>query len=91
MKTTLRRILARAGCLDVSVDTLGDNDDLYDAGLSSMGAVRLMLEVEEAFDIRIPEQSISRALFQSIGALAHELGRLMPAESSHEQAALHGR
>jgi acyl carrier protein len=91
MNTTLRRILARTGCLDVPVETLGDDDDLYDAGLSSMGAVRLMLEVEDAFDIRIPEQSISRALFQSIGALASELGRLVPVERSREQAAVYGR
>lgn len=91
MNTTLRRILARTGCLDVPVDTLGDNDDLYDAGLSSMGAVRLMLEVEEAFDIRIPEQAISRSLFQSIGSLADELGRLVPAASAREQAAVYER
>ncbi|MEM5386897.1 acyl carrier protein [Paraburkholderia phymatum] len=90
MKKTLRRILARTGCLDVSVETLGDGDDLYEAGLSSMGAVRLMLEVEEVFDVQIPAQAISRELFQSIGSLADELGRLLP-KTSREQAAVHGR
>jgi acyl carrier protein len=91
MNTTLRRILARTGCLDVPVDTLGDHDDLYDAGLSSMGAVQLMLEVEDTFDIRIPEQLLSRGLFQSIGSLANALGRLLPAEVSRERVAVYGR
>jgi acyl carrier protein len=90
MKTTLRRILARTGCLDVPVETLRDDDDLYEAGLSSMEAVRLMLEVEEAFDIHIPAEAISRKLFQSIGSLATELGRLLD-EPSHEEVTVHGR
>lgn len=90
MKTTLRRILARTGCLDVPVDALADDDDLYEAGLSSMGAVRLMLEVEEAFGIEIPAESISREMFQSIGSLAVELGRVLP-EASCIRDVAHGR
>jgi len=81
MKHHVRRILEETACLDVEIDSLGDNDDLYAAGLSSLGTVRVMLAVEEAFAIEIPGALITHDMFASIAALAGVIAQLVPEES----------
>ncbi|WP_066737679.1 acyl carrier protein [Cupriavidus sp. D384] len=70
MKTTIRNILGEVARLDVPLDTLADNDDLYAAGLSSLATVHVMLALENAFDIEIPDQMLTRQLFRSVDSLA---------------------
>jgi acyl carrier protein len=81
MKDHVRSILRETACLDVPVDTLGDNEDLYAAGLSSLGAVRVMMAIEENFGIEIPGALITHDLFQSIDSLASTIARVVPEES----------
>ncbi|MGF6772175.1 acyl carrier protein [Paraburkholderia sp. GAS199] len=81
MKDHVRRILQETACLDVPVDTLNDSDDLYAAGLSSLGTVRVMMAIEEYFDIEIPGELITHEMFQSIDALAAVIGQVAPEES----------
>jgi acyl carrier protein len=66
----VRRILSESARLDVSVDQLADDSDLYEHGLSSLATVQIMLAVEDAFDIEIPDAMLTRKLFQSIDSLA---------------------
>ncbi|HKT95369.1 MAG TPA: acyl carrier protein [Paraburkholderia sp.] len=73
MKAALRSIISETACLDVPVATLSDTDSLYDAGLSSLGTIRVMLAIEEALDIEIPAELITFDLFQSIESLASML------------------
>jgi acyl carrier protein len=80
MKAHVRSILRETACLDVSVDTLGDHDDLYAAGLSSLGSIRVMMAIEENFAIEIPGALITHDLFQSIDSLAGTIARLVPQE-----------
>jgi len=49
---------------DVAVD-----EDLRQAGLSSLDMVSLVLSVEEEFDLMVPEVSIMPANFRSIRAI----------------------
>lgn len=77
MKAALRSILSENACLHVPVETLTDSDSLYDAGLSSLGTVRVMLAVEDAFGIEIPGELISFDLFLCIDSLASSLAPLM--------------
>jgi acyl carrier protein len=81
MKAELRRVLSEAASLDVPVETLSDTDDLYAAGLSSLGTVRVMLAVEDALGIEVPGELITFELFQSIDSLACALAPLV-AETS---------
>jgi acyl carrier protein len=67
---TLRRILSESARLDVPVDQIEDATDLYEHGLSSLATVQIMLAVEDAFDIEIPDAMLTRRLFQSIDSLA---------------------
>lgn len=70
MKATIRNILVEVARLDVPLDNLADNDDLYAAGLSSLATVHVMLALENAFDIEIPDQMLTRQLFRSVDSLA---------------------
>jgi acyl carrier protein len=45
------------------------NDDLRQAGLTSLDMVNLVLAVEAEFDLMIPEASITPANFRSISAI----------------------
>ena len=76
MKARLRKILLERGDLDISPDSLADDADLYDAGLSSLATVNLLMAVEAEFDIEIPDELLTRGLFQSIDTLALTICRL---------------
>lgn len=70
MKATIRQILADVARLDVSVDVLDDQADLYEAGLSSLATVHVMLAIENALSIEIPDAMLTRQLFRSVNSLA---------------------
>lgn len=67
--TTIRTILAAHAQLAVGVDTLGDDDDLYVAGLTSHATVEVMLALEDELDFQFPEELLRRSTFQSVNAL----------------------
>jgi acyl carrier protein len=52
------------------------NADLYDAGLTSMAMVKLMLAVEVEFDIAIPDAELHPDNFRSIAAIESLIARL---------------
>ena len=52
------------------VEQIDDRSDLYQAGLTSLATVGLMLAIEDAFDIEFPDALLSRKTFRSIDALA---------------------
>lgn len=68
-ETTIRDILANVGALAVDAGTLAVDDDLYHAGLSSFATVEVMLAVEDAFDVELPESALNRRTFQTIASL----------------------
>lgn len=70
MREKLRALVSRHGRLSVPVDQLNDGSDLYQAGLTSLATVGLMLAVEDAFDIEFPDALLSRNTFRSVEALA---------------------
>jgi acyl carrier protein len=56
--------------------SVNPEDDLRDAGLTSMDMVNLVLAVESEFDLMIPEISITPANFRSIAAISRLVGAL---------------
>jgi acyl carrier protein len=86
MKADLRRILSETACLDVPIETLSDSDDLYAAGLSSLGSVRVMMAIEEEFDIEIPGELITPDLFRSIDSLVNTIGQVRAGEVGGAEA-----
>lgn len=72
----VREILAQHGRLAVSVTELADNSDLYQAGLTSLATVGLMLALEDHFGIEFPDSALSRKTFASINSIADVVGEL---------------
>ncbi|MFP3711459.1 acyl carrier protein, partial [Paraburkholderia sp. SIMBA_009] len=60
----------------------GDGDDLYDAGLSSLDTIQLMLAIEKHFNVEIPDEMLNRNLFRSVDALADAVASLQRSEHS---------
>jgi acyl carrier protein len=65
VSTLVRALLAKR-----SVErSVGRDEDLAEAGLSSLDLVNLMLAVEAEFDLSIPEQDMRPANFRSIARI----------------------
>ena len=73
----IRSILAQHGRLATDVTALEDSSDLYDAGLTSLTTVNLLLAIEDHFDVEFPDELLSRRTFQSIDALAEAVEGLL--------------
>ncbi|MFZ1921414.1 MAG: phosphopantetheine-binding protein [Xanthobacteraceae bacterium] len=68
----IRTMLAKRG-IDRAV---GRDDDLSEAGLSSLDTVNLMLAVEAEFDVKIPDRDMTPAHFRSVARIEALLGAL---------------
>jgi acyl carrier protein len=75
----IRAILADHARLLVEVATLRDDSDLYEAGLTSLSTVNLMLALEEHFDVEFLDSMLGRKTFSSIRSLSDAIAQLKPA------------
>jgi acyl carrier protein len=70
MKDEIRQILRNNGRLALDVEKLGDDTDLYQAGMTSHASVNVMLAIEGEFDIEFPDRMLRRRVFESISSIA---------------------
>ncbi|MGI4858437.1 MAG: acyl carrier protein [Janthinobacterium lividum] len=77
IRTKIRQVLSEAAALDVPLDTLSDHADLYAAGLASVTSVRVMVAIEDEFEIEIPDRLLTRHLFASIDSLARAVAECL--------------
>jgi acyl carrier protein len=75
VSTLVRALLAKRS-IERSV---GRDEDLAEAGLSSLDLVNLMLAVEAEFDLSIPEQDMRPANFRTIARIEMLVGSLLHA------------
>ncbi|NVJ51858.1 MAG: acyl carrier protein [Gammaproteobacteria bacterium] len=73
----VREILSTHGRLTTPVDSLQDDSDLYQAGLTSLATVGLMLALEDEFDVEFPDSALSRKTFGSIESIAETVEELL--------------
>ena len=78
MLNDVRQVVADAELLAQPVESLSDTDDLFEAGLTSYGSVRLMLALEERFDVEFPEAMLTRKTFATFAAMAEAVAALVP-------------
>ncbi len=76
MRDAIRTVLDECGRLAVPSETLRDGDSLFEAGLSSMATVNVMLALEERFGVEIPDRLLTRRSFESIAAIRAMLAEL---------------
>jgi acyl carrier protein len=76
MTEKIRRILKEHGRLSQDADGLGEDADLYQAGLTSHASVNVMLALEGEFEVEFPDSMLKRSSFQTIGAIKASLEEL---------------
>ncbi len=72
----IRLVLKQHGRLARDIDALGDNADLYQAGMTSQASVNVMLALEGEFDVEFPDAMLKRSVFESVAAIASALDSL---------------
>ena len=77
LTTAVRHAIAQHGNLAASVDDLRDDANLYDAGLTSLATVTVMLALEDAFGAEFPESMLSRRTFSSVATIEAALTQFL--------------
>lgn len=73
----IREVLAQHGSLSVDVNSLNPESDLYDAGLTSLATVGVMLALEDRFNIEFHESMLRRKTFESLDSIADAISELV--------------
>lgn len=76
MQAHVRRVIAEVAVLPVDIAGLRDDDDLFEAGMTSHASVTLMLALEDEFHIEFPERLVSRSVFRTVASLSAAVGEL---------------
>ncbi len=72
----IRQVLRDHARLPVDIEMIGEEADLFAAGMSSHASVNVMLALEDTFDIEFPDRMLKRSVFDTITGIAaavHEL------------------
>ncbi len=72
----IRRILKDHARLSKDAETLAEDADLYQAGMTSHASVNVMLALEGEFDIEFPDAMLKRSAFESISAIRSAIEQL---------------
>ena len=69
IKQQIRGVLRDHARLPVDVESVGDEADLFQAGMSSHASVNVMLALENTFDVEFPDRMLTRNVFESVDAI----------------------
>lgn len=77
IRDRIRSVIGEHGHLPVDIATIGDDTDLFQAGMTSHASVNLMLGLESEFDVEFPDAMLKRSVFQSVSAIESALATLL--------------
>jgi acyl carrier protein len=69
VREAIRAIISNHARLASNIDTVSDDADLYQAGMTSHASVNVMLALEGELDIEFPDRMLRRGVFESISAI----------------------
>ena len=69
MIETIQRLIDEKAELPILARDLPLNSDLYRAGLTSFTAIKLMLALEQEFEVEFPDRMLNRQSMSSINAI----------------------
>lgn len=75
----IRELIAQHARLSVNANELGEDVDLYSAGLTSLTTVNLMLALEDHFNVEFTDKMLGRKTFGSIRLLSEAIQELVAA------------
>lgn len=76
MKDRIRHVIKEHGHLTVDPDTLADDADLYQAGMTSHASVNVMIALEDTFDVEFLDSMLKRSVFESVDSIAAALSQV---------------
>lgn len=76
MKDQIRQVIKQHARLSVDPDTLADDADLYQAGMTSHASVNVMIALEDTFDVEFLDSMLRRSVFQSVDSIAAALAEV---------------
>lgn len=76
MKEVLKKFIFNELIYHENPEMFSDDDDLLDAGLDSMGLMRLIMFVEKEFGVVLPDAEIEPHNVRSLNALEQWIGRI---------------
>jgi acyl carrier protein len=77
LNATIKELIDTHAGLPVGGAEVGEDQDLYRAGMKSFASVQLMLALEETFDIEFPDTMLTRATFRSRAAIEQAVQELI--------------
>lgn len=77
--TAIRTVLAEQGRLSSDAATIDENADLYAAGLTSHATINVVLGLENALDVELPDELLVKGTFTSIAAIRDAVTPLVEA------------
>lgn len=77
MTQRIRAVIDNHAQLSVKCESLSDTDSLYDAGMTSLASVRLMLALEDEFGIEFPDSMLRREIFESVSSIREALSLII--------------
>lgn len=72
----IRGLLANHAKLPLDAHALEADSDLFQAGLTSLTTVHLMLAIEDHFDVEFEDEMMQRNAFRTINAINQIVSRL---------------
>ncbi len=88
MNEIVRQLLKQHGRLHEAIEILSSSADLYHAGLTPFAAIRVMLALEERFEIEFPVRMLCRQSFVSVDSIVACVEQLVTApEQASSRAA----
>jgi len=73
----IRKILKEHGRLNKDAETLAEDSDLYQAGMTSHASVNVMLALEGHFDVEFPDHMLKRSVFETVAAMRAAIQELI--------------
>ncbi|MEZ5079005.1 MAG: acyl carrier protein [Solirubrobacterales bacterium] len=73
MNEKIRQVIQDHAQLSVDVGSLGDDDDLYQAGMTSHASVNVMIALEDTFDVEFLDSMLKRSVFESVASISAAL------------------
>jgi acyl carrier protein len=76
MTNEIREILKSHARLSTPIESIQDDSNLYQAGMTSHASVNVMLALESKFDIEFPDRMLRRGVFENVAAIRSALEEL---------------
>jgi acyl carrier protein len=79
VESRIRNVLKEHGRLSTDSAALPQQQDLYQAGMTSHASVNVMLALEGEFDVEFPDHMLKRNVFTSIASIRSAIDELVAA------------